>query len=170
MQHVHALVQIAHLARENDGRCLPRGVPRLSEGLGHGGHRRRQTVRALRDSVRRRVQRRQHRRHRHLGPRALGNVVEEEDSWRFSFIDLDDVWVYPENHAPSRNDWVLALAQINPSTPKILPWTDRLRFLKDLAEPCKFDKKPFIREIQELSRQPGRAYFSEDGVVEIDFI
>ena len=97
-------------------------------------------------------------------------VVEDGQSWRFTFIDLDDVSVRSESWRANRDDWILALAQLNPSTPKILPWTDRLRFLDRLGEVIQFPRKPLVARVQELSRRRRRAYFSDEGTVEIDFV
>jgi serine/threonine protein kinase len=97
-------------------------------------------------------------------------VIERQDSWGFSFIDLDDVTVEAGASPARRDDWVLALAQLNPSTPKILPRTDRLRFLAALPEVERFDRRALIVEIQELSRKRRRAYFSDEGEVEMDFV
>jgi hypothetical protein len=97
-------------------------------------------------------------------------VIERGDGWEFAFIDLDDAVVAREGTAATREDWVLALAQLNPSTPKSLPWTDRLRFLDALDDLSRFDRRALIAEVQELSRRRRRAYFSDEGPVEVDFV
>lgn len=97
-------------------------------------------------------------------------VHEKDGGWDFSFIDLDDVTIHDSNSPVVRDDWILALAQLNPSTPKILPWTDRLRFLDSLAELDQFDRKALVTRVQEISRRRGRAYFSDEGPVQIDFV
>ncbi len=96
-------------------------------------------------------------------------VMEERDAWRFYFIDLDDVEVLPESAPIARADWVQVLSHLNPSTPKLVSWGDRLRFLDHLPELEAFDRKTLLAEVQEISRRRRRAYFSDQGPVEVDF-
>ena len=93
-------------------------------------------------------------------------VAEDGTSWRFLFIDLDDVRVQPEGaRPPTRADWVRALSQLESTTPEAIPWTDRLRFVERLA--CKaFPRRELLTEVLEASRRLGRNYFSDDGPVE----
>jgi hypothetical protein len=96
-------------------------------------------------------------------------VLERGADWEFAFIDLDDVGILPSGAAVRRQDWILALGQLNPSTPKLLPWTDRLRFLREIPELERFDRRQLIAEVQQLSRRRGRVYFSDAGPVEKEF-
>ncbi|MBI4584167.1 MAG: hypothetical protein HY717_09100 [Planctomycetes bacterium] len=96
-------------------------------------------------------------------------VLEDQDAWRFGFIDLDDVEALPENAPIARADWVQVLSHLNPSTPKLVSWGDRLRFLSHFPELAAFDRQPLLAEVQEISRRRRRAYFSDAGPVEEDF-
>ncbi len=93
-------------------------------------------------------------------------VAEDGTSWRFLFIDLDDVRVQPEGARPStRADWVRVLSQLDSTTPEAILWTDRLRFVTRLA--CEaFPRRELLTEVIETSRRLGRNYFSDDGPVE----
>ncbi len=97
-------------------------------------------------------------------------VQEVGDGWKFTFIDLDDVEIRPPGTPMSYDEWVLLLGQLNPSTLKDLPWTDRLLFLDQLPPVSSFDRRRLAADVQELSRKRRRCHFSVDGVVETDFV
>ncbi len=136
-------------------------------GLGCDHHRRRRFVLAFADVLQRLM--RSGVLHRDLKTCNV-LVVERESDWDFAFIDLDDVVVRPEGTPLTLDEWCLALAQLNPSTPKVIPWTDRLRFLDHLEDLRAFDRRALITRVQESSRKRRRAYFMEEGEVEIDFV
>lgn len=96
-------------------------------------------------------------------------VRESEEGWTFHFIDLDDVEIRPAGTLPSRPEWVLLLGQLNPSTLKDVPRTDRLLFLGEIPQLGAFDRRRLVADVEELSRRRRRCHFIVDGVVDEDY-
>jgi hypothetical protein len=91
----------------------------------------------------------------HEDLKATNVFITEPDgaSWRFALLDLAAVRV-PAH--PRRDDKLLNLAQLNASTPLEITRTDRLRFLKRVAELDRsLQGRDTVDEIMRLTRRRG---------------
>ena len=95
-------------------------------------------------------------------------VQENQDGWRFSLIDLEDVIL---NQRIGVGKIRRNLVQINCSIPKSFSYGDRMRFLSGYlkAHPVLMDKRAFAKRVLEESRRRGIVYVSPEGDVIEEF-
>ena len=86
-------------------------------------------------------------------------VSEEEGNWDFFLLDLEDIQL---NGKVDEKRVLRNFIQLHTSTPKVITGTDRIRFLKEYIclHPIIKDRKVFIRQLIEESRERGSFYLS----------
>jgi len=92
-------------------------------------------------------------------------VSEGGKTWDFNLLDLEDVSL---DKRVNEEMLFKNFLQLNTSTPRIITWTDRLRFFEAYHKsyPMIKDKKTFLSPLIQKSRERGIVYVSPEGVVE----
>jgi len=91
-------------------------------------------------------------------------VSENDDSWNFCLLDLEDVVL---DKRVTEKKFFRNLLQLNTSTPRVITRTDRMRFFKEChrLNPIVKNPKILLRGLIEESRKRGLVYVSPQGVV-----
>jgi tRNA A-37 threonylcarbamoyl transferase component Bud32 len=91
-------------------------------------------------------------------------VSENEGSWDFRLLDLEDVVL---DKRITEKKFFRSLLQLNTSTPKIITRSDRLRFFKEYhrLNPVVRNRKILLKRLVEESHKRGLVYVSPQGVV-----
>jgi serine/threonine protein kinase len=91
-------------------------------------------------------------------------VSENEDSWDFRLLDLEDVVL---DKRVTEKELFRSLLQLNTSTPRIMTRSDRLRFFKEYhhLNPIVRNRKVLLKRLVEESHKRGLVYVSPLGVV-----
>jgi serine/threonine protein kinase len=91
-------------------------------------------------------------------------VSENEDSWNFRLLDLEDVIL---NKRVTEKALFRSLLQLNTSTPRIMTRADRLRFFREYhrLNPVVKSQKRLLKRLVEESHKRGLVYVSPQGVI-----
>jgi tRNA A-37 threonylcarbamoyl transferase component Bud32 len=91
-------------------------------------------------------------------------VSENEDSWDFRLLDLEDVVL---DKRVTEKELFRSLLQLNTSTPRMMTRADRLRFFREYhrLNPIVKNQKKLLKRLVEESHKRGLVYVSPQGVV-----
>jgi tRNA A-37 threonylcarbamoyl transferase component Bud32 len=91
-------------------------------------------------------------------------VSENEDSWDFRLLDLEDVVL---DKQVTEKEFFRNLLQLNTSTPRIMTRSDRLRFFKEYhrLNPIVKSQRKLLKRLVEESHKRGLVYVSPQGVI-----